>query len=84
MRTTTEILASYRDAIRRSFYEFIGRSGGLPPTTAIPTDPQAALLLGMRMGRKQGYGSGLVDGTKLGLSTCTGGMDDAQLPIWTC
>lgn len=67
MRTTTEILASYRDAIRRNFYEFIGRSGDLPPTMAIPADPRAALLLGMQVGRKQGYGSGLVDGTQLGL-----------------
>jgi len=67
MQTTTEILASYRDAIRRRFYEFVGRTDDLPSTMDIPADPQEAMLLGLRMGRKQGYGSGLVEGTQLGL-----------------
>jgi len=65
MRTTPQILASYRDAVRTRFFEFIGRKTQNP--AHVPRDPKEAMKLGIALGRQQGYGSGLVDGTQLGL-----------------
>lgn len=67
MRTTVEILASYRNCIKQRFFEVVGRKADVPSTLAVPSDPQEALRLGMALGRQEGYGDGLVDGTKLGL-----------------
>jgi len=68
MRTTAQILNSYRDDMARLFVAAVRRRGLLPPVARIPTDPRAALLLGMKLGRKEGYGEGLVEGTRLGLN----------------
>jgi hypothetical protein len=67
MLTTAEILASYRDAMKRRFLAVVRRRPVVPRTLVVPADPQAALRLGLKLGRSSGYGEGLVDGTKLGL-----------------
>ena len=67
MRTTAQILASYRNAVKRQFFEVIGRKVEVPSSVTIPADPQEALQLGMALGRTEGYSDGLVDGTQLGL-----------------
>jgi hypothetical protein len=76
MRSTAQILASYKDAMKRRFLEVIGRRSVVPATVTVPTDPQAALELGMALGRKEGYGDGLKDGTALGLDVGLEAVDE--------
>jgi len=67
MRSSTQILANYKEAVKRRFFEAVGRKALVPPSLVIPLDPRAALELGMEMGRRSGYGDGLLEGTSLGL-----------------
>jgi len=74
MRTSAQILASYREVVKRKFFALIGRS--TPMKEDLPQDPHAAWELGMSQGRKEGYGSGLVDGTQLGLDVGLDAVDE--------
>jgi len=67
MRSSAQILANYKETVKRRFFEVIGRKATVPLSLVIPLDPRAALELGMEMGRRSGYGDGLLDGTSLGL-----------------
>jgi len=75
MPTTTQVLAAYRDATKRRFYEVVGRRAEVPPTVEVPADPAEALRLGVALGRREGYGTGLVDGTRLGLDVGLDALD---------
>jgi hypothetical protein len=74
MRTTGQILASYRAALKQRFYEVIGQA--TDPSVSVPTDPSEALKLGITLGRKEGYSNGLVDGTQLGLDVGLDAVDE--------
>ena len=74
MRSAVQILADYRDAAKQRFLDVIGRTATVPED--IPTDPEAALRMGVALGRKEGYGTGLVDGTKLGLGVGLEAVDE--------
>ena len=74
MRSTVQILANYRDTAKQRFLDVIGRVSSVPDH--IPTDPEAAMRMGMALGRKEGYGTGLVDGTKLGLGVGLDAVDE--------
>lgn len=67
MPTALAILARYRDDAKRRFLSFAGQAPVVPANVAVPTDALAALKMGIQIGRKEGYGEGLVDGTQLGL-----------------
>lgn len=67
MPSALEVLARYKDRTKRRFMAFVGRAPAVPADTAVPTDAAAALRLGIQIGRREGYGEGLVDGTALGL-----------------
>jgi hypothetical protein len=75
MRTTTQILASYRDRVKQRFVEMTTRRVESLPAD-IPTDPKQALELGLAMGRREGYSTGLVDGTQLGLDVGLEAVDE--------
>lgn len=47
----------------------------IPEGVRIPEDPREALLLGMRIARRQGYEDGLVDGVGLGIEVLTESSD---------
>ena len=70
-----QILNTYRVAVRRRFYEFVERQAQSPQGLRVPANPKDALELGIRLGRKEGYGTGLVDGTTLGLDVGLETMD---------
>ena len=74
MRNAVQILATYRDAAKERFLEILGRTSKVPED--IPLDPEAALRMGMALGRREGYGTGLVDGTKLGLGVGLEAVDE--------
>jgi len=74
MRNAAQILATYRESAKRRFLEVLGRTNELPED--IPSDPKAAMMMGMTLGRREGYGTGLVDGTKLGLDVGLGTVDE--------
>lgn len=72
MRTTVEILGHYKDAMKRRFMALAHRRADPAPDILVPDDPTEAMRLGIAMGRREGYGEGLVDGTQLGFDV---GMD---------
>jgi len=74
MRTTAEILASYRDCIKQRFLDLVGRKASVPAD--VPLDPEEAMRQGIELGRREGYGDGLVDGTKLGLDVGLEAVDE--------
>jgi len=74
MRTTAKILSGHRDAAQQRFFEVLQRE--VPVPEGIPCDPEEALRMGMALGRKEGYGTGLVDGTKLGLDVGLEAVDE--------
>ena len=67
MPTTAQILHRYKRAVQQRFFEILGRTTATPAGLVVPSDPAEALALGMKLGRREGYGTGLVDGTALGL-----------------
>jgi len=67
MPTTMQILRTYKLRVQRRFFEILARHSAPPTGLIVPSDPQKALELGMQLGRNEGYGTGLVDGTALGL-----------------
>ena len=67
MPEVMEVLARHREVTRRRFRAFLGRDPVVPPQTKVPQDAAEALLLGIQIGRSEGYGEGLVEGTMLGL-----------------
>lgn len=75
MRTTTQILAAYKDRVKDRFLAVVRRAD-LPEGVAIPADPEEALKLGLRLGRKEGYGEGLVEGTSLGMDVGLDAVDE--------
>jgi len=74
MRSAVQILADYRDTAKQRFLDVIGRAAMMPEI--IPLDPEAALRMGVALGRKEGYGTGLVDGTRLGLNVGLEAVDE--------
>jgi hypothetical protein len=74
MRTTSQILSSYRDRFKRRFIEVIGRT--TDTSVEVPQDPREALKLGMALGRQEGYSDGLLDGTQLGLNVGLEAVDE--------
>jgi hypothetical protein len=68
MRTTKQILSSYRDVMTHRFLAVVRHQESVPPSVRVPVSPRAALLLGMKLGRKAGYGDGIAEGLQLGLN----------------
>lgn len=67
MPDVLEVLTHYKEVTRRKFRAFLGREPVVPPQVTIPQDVAEALRLGIQIGRSEGYGEGLVEGTMLGL-----------------
>ena len=67
MPTAAQILKQYKRAVQMRFFEVLSRTTPTPVGLVVPSDPAEALALGMVLGRRDGYGTGLVDGTALGL-----------------
>jgi len=61
-----DILAHKKPAALQRYMQRI-REVVVPSGIVVPTDPEEALLLGMRLARKQAYEDGLVDGVDLGI-----------------
>lgn len=74
MRSALQILAGCRDAARVRFFDVIRRTTTVPDD--IPEDPEAALRMGVALGRREGYSTGLVDGTKIGLDVGMEAVDE--------
>ena len=66
MESPDNILAAKKPAVMRKYMERIAKLV-IPEGTWIPEDSREALLLGMRIARRQGYEDGLVDGMHLGI-----------------
>ena len=75
MRSTTQILAAYKDRVKARFLVAIRRTD-LPEGVEIPSDPEEALKLGMKLGMSEGYGEGLVEGTALGMDVGLEAVDE--------
>ena len=67
MTTALTILAQYKKAVKQKFLAVVGRTPTVPTGIQVPLDPAEALRMGILIGRQEGYGEGLVDGTTLGL-----------------
>lgn len=78
MATTLAILARYKDAMKQRFLTVVGRAPTIPISVNVPADPEEALRLGIMIGRREGYGAGLVDGTELGFDV---GVEAAELAL---
>ena len=65
MPDVMEVLARYKESTRSSYAAFLGRA--VTPVVPVPKDAAEALRLGILLGRQEGYGEGLVQGTKLGM-----------------
>ena len=65
--TALTILAQFKEATRQRFHRFMAE----PMTTAItiPGNPKEAFFLGIMVGRGEGFGRGLEEGTQIGLDT---------------
>lgn len=74
--TALAVLRRYREITRRRFFAIIKKDPEVP-NIQIPADPEEAIKMGIRIGRQQGYGEGLVDGTKLGLDVGLETMEEA-------
>lgn len=66
MRSPENILAAKKPAVLRKYLERMADLE-IPEGVKIPEDSREALLLGMRIARRQGYEDGLVDGVNLGI-----------------
>lgn len=75
--TALAVLRRYKDATRQRFFTLVRKDPEVPTTLQIPADPAEAIKMGIRIGRQQGYGEGLVDGTKLGLDVGLETMEEA-------
>lgn len=73
--TMRYILGSFKEATRKRFLAYLSQGVDIPQGLAVPNDPHEALRLGYMLGRKEGYGNGLVEGTELGLDVGLEAMD---------
>ncbi len=70
MESPDNILARKKPAVLRRYLARMSEVG-VPEGVRVPDDPREALLLGMRIARRQGYEDGLVDGVGLGIEVLT-------------
>lgn len=76
MRSTLDILADYKSALKTRFLSFVMGPAPVPENMSVPSDPVEALQLGMKIGRSEGYSEGLVEGAGLGLDVGIEAMDE--------
>ena len=70
------ILTQYKELLKRKYLDLCSKSLKIPKNIVIPRDPVEALALGLQMGRQEGYGAGLMDGTQLGLDVGLNAVDE--------
>lgn len=74
MQSPDNILARKKPAVLQRYIARMSEVD-IPEGVRIPEDPREALLLGMRIARRQGYEDGLVDGVGLGIEVLTESSD---------
>lgn len=85
MTTPMSILARYKSAVKARFTAFCGGNAdvSIPPQTRVPANPQDAILLGILIGRQQGFSSGLLEGVQLGLKVSSESQQPPLCPPFT-
>lgn len=71
----SNVLSKRKPQVQALYLQRVQEQVPLPSGLSLPTDPQEALNIGLRLGRSSGYGDGLVDGTELGLDVVLEVMD---------